>query len=140
MYSYTGLYMPQHGTRVSLGIYMLHNNDCSCGVVWCGCCCCAVLCCAVLCCVSLQVLKAITAGLFMNAAQYDHTEYDPKRTNDAGSNVYRLLRHVQPRESRLLAARQTDFTKAVVVDRVSTRMFLAGLLLILHGLRHPQTT
>lgn len=46
----------------------------------------------------LQVVKAITAGLFMNAAQYDHTEYDPKKANDAGSNVYRLLRHVQPRE------------------------------------------
>jgi hypothetical protein len=44
------------------------------------------------------VLKAITAGLFMDAAQYDHTAYDPTRTNDAGSNVYRLLRHVQPRE------------------------------------------
>lgn len=46
----------------------------------------------------LQVVKAITCGLFMNAAQYVRTEYDPAKTNDAGSNVYRLLRHVQPRE------------------------------------------
>lgn len=47
----------------------------------------------------LQVVKAITAGMFMNAAQYDRTEYDPRKANDAGSNVYRLLRHIQPRES-----------------------------------------
>jgi hypothetical protein len=44
----------------------------------------------------LQVLKAVTSGLFMNAAQFDHTEYDPRAANDAGSNVYRLLRHMQP--------------------------------------------
>lgn len=49
-------------------------------------------------CAAAQVVKAITAGLFMNAAQYQCTEYDPTKTNDAGSNVYRLLRHVQPRE------------------------------------------
>jgi hypothetical protein len=44
------------------------------------------------------VCKAITCGLFMNATQFDHTQYDPTRANDAGSNVYRLLRHVQPRK------------------------------------------
>jgi hypothetical protein len=49
-------------------------------------------------CAAAQVLKGITAGLFMNAAQYQCTEYDPTKTNDAGSNVYRLLRHVQPRK------------------------------------------
>lgn len=49
-------------------------------------------------CVAVQVLKAVTAGLFMNAAQYQCTEYNPTKTNDAGSNVYRLLRHVQPRK------------------------------------------
>uniref|UniRef100_A0A383W704 RNA helicase n=1 Tax=Tetradesmus obliquus TaxID=3088 RepID=A0A383W704_TETOB len=43
-----------------------------------------------------KVLKAVTAGLFMNAAQFDHTEYDPRASSDAGSNVYRLLRHMQP--------------------------------------------
>eukprot|EP00878_Enallax_costatus_P030149 GHUV01032806.1.p1 GENE.GHUV01032806.1~~GHUV01032806.1.p1 ORF type:complete len:134 (+),score=34.30 GHUV01032806.1:388-789(+) len=42
------------------------------------------------------VLKAVTAGLFMNAAQHDRTEYDPRSTNAMGSNVYRLLRHLQP--------------------------------------------
>jgi hypothetical protein len=46
----------------------------------------------------LQVLKAVTAGLFMNAAQFDHTEYDPRASSDTGSNVYRLLRHMQPGE------------------------------------------
>ena len=45
------------------------------------------------------VLKAVTAGLFMSAAQYDRTEYDPKSANDMGSNVYRLLRHLQPGET-----------------------------------------
>ncbi|KAF6259921.1 putative DEAH [Scenedesmus sp. NREL 46B-D3] len=42
-----------------------------------------------------KVLKAVTAGLFMNAAQFDHTEYDPRASSDSGSNVYRLLRHMQ---------------------------------------------
>jgi hypothetical protein len=42
-----------------------------------------------------QVLKAVTSGLFMNAAQFDHTEYDPRASSDSGSNVYRLLRQMQ---------------------------------------------
>lgn len=66
-----------------------------------GGCCCRCYCC--LCLLGLvwpfhQVLKAVTAGLFMNAAQYDHTEYDPRAANDSGSNVYRLIRHMQPGE------------------------------------------
>jgi hypothetical protein len=43
----------------------------------------------------VQVLKAVTSGLFMNAAQFDHTECDPRASSDSGSNVYRLLRHMQ---------------------------------------------
>jgi hypothetical protein len=39
------------------------------------------------------VLKAAAAGLFLNAAQYDRTEYNPLR--DSGRHVYRLIRHVQ---------------------------------------------
>lgn len=53
-----------------------------------------------------QVLKAVTAGLFLNAAQFDHAEYDPKRTNDSGSNVYRLLRHMQPGETVMLCLKR----------------------------------
>lgn len=36
----------------------------------------------------------------MNAAQYEATQYDPRLTNDVGSNVYRLLRHVTPGAGR----------------------------------------
>jgi hypothetical protein len=38
-------------------------------------------------------LKAAAAGLFLNAAQYERTEYNALR--DSGRHVYRLIRHVQ---------------------------------------------
>ena len=38
------------------------------------------------------VLRAATAGMFMNAAYYDSTEYDPRLANDSGTHVYRLIR------------------------------------------------
>ncbi|KAF8058346.1 DEAH9 [Scenedesmus sp. PABB004] len=43
-----------------------------------------------------KVLKAVTVGLALNAAQFATTQYDPTAPADAGSNVYRLLRHVTP--------------------------------------------
>lgn len=41
--------------------------------------------------------RAITEGLFLNAAVFDHTEYNPLAPEgDPGTNVYRLVRHTDP--------------------------------------------
>lgn len=83
----------------------------------------------------LQVVKAITCGLFMNAAQYVRTEYNPAKTNDAGSNVYRLLRHVQPRESPYCCL---PVGLAGVVIRVGALLQLVACFPIFSALMHMQ--
>ncbi|KIZ07684.1 ATP-dependent RNA helicase DDX35 [Monoraphidium neglectum] len=40
-------------------------------------------------------LAAIAAGMFFNAARFARTDYDPRAANDAGTHVYRLLRHTK---------------------------------------------
>ena len=42
--------------------------------------------------------KALTAGLFMNAAKLVDTAYDPRQPNSAGINTYRIVRSTGPGE------------------------------------------
>lgn len=40
-------------------------------------------------------IKAVAAGFFMSAAQFERTEYDARHPQDGGTHVYRLLRHTR---------------------------------------------
>jgi hypothetical protein len=84
-------------------------------------------------------LAAIAAGMFFNAARFARTDYDPRAANDAGTHVYRLLRHTKqgeglPFEARgLRPASALGATKGVFL-RAATRLCgwcLAGALLLL---------
>lgn len=44
------------------------------------------------------VCKALTAGLFMNAAKLVDTAYDTRQPNSAGINTYRIVRSTGPGE------------------------------------------
>lgn len=71
---------------------------------------------------TLQVRRAVTAGLFMNAAQYSSTEYDAASASDPGTNVYRLLRHIAAGVTLVLPLLRFVLPHGISADVLSLRV------------------